>query len=340
MNLDNDRNPIAPHHPSDPPPRRPAGQGEGFAQTEAGGVAAPVRSPADAPSQDTDASDATSSRAVVRSILAALPLDVRAAVVAAVLAWCRSLAAVAGMVGRRELGAVEALPLTDAATVTLMERDGAAPHDVVAAMLGAWWAAGPYDLARQVSRGTTSAGDFADALAFLVQLQGDADALAYVTSAAPRIVRCPLPAGVDRVTMRGDTFLPAELPPALTRGALDALARDAARVLAAVDPRGDRDTDVAELVLRAQRGALAVMAGDGPVCSAAVLAGLGGALVDLAAHEAAAVEGPPAALDVADRAAAVAALAELAARAFGAVEAVCSAAVDRGDRATVDTRWP
>ena len=226
MTLDNDRNPIAPHRPSDPPPRRPAGQGEGFAQTEAGGVAAPVRSPADAPSQDTDASDATSSRAVVRSILAALPLDVRAAVVAAVLAWCRSLAAVAGMVGRRELGAVEALPLADAATVTLMERDGRPPHDVVGAMLGAWWASGPYDLARQVSRGTTSAADFEDALGFLVQLQGDADALAYVTSAAPRIVRCPLPAGVDRVTMRGDTFLPAEL----SRAALDALTRDARRV--------------------------------------------------------------------------------------------------------------
>ena len=329
MTLDNDRNPIAPHRPSDPPPRRPAGQGEGFAQTEAGGVAAPVRSPADAPSQDTDASDATSSRAVVRSILAALPLDVRAAVVAAVLAWCRSLAAVAGMVGRRELGAVEALPLADAATVTLMERDGRPPHDVVGAMLGAWWASGPYDLARQVSRGTTSAADFEDALGFLVQLQGDADALAYVTSAAPRIVRCPLPAGVDRVTMRGDTFLPAEL----SRAALDALTRDVARVLGgSAAPR--------ELVSDARAAALDVHGGDAPVAPACTVAELGAALAALTADAAEHVQASEDALAFADRADTAAALAALAARAFGASAAVCREAVARGERRVDMTRWP
>jgi hypothetical protein len=86
-------------------------------------------------------------------------------------------------------------------------------------MLGAWWAAGPYDLARQVSKGTTGPADFTDAVEFLAAVEGDLDALAFVTSGAraehnaPRIVRCPLPAGVLRLdTPSGVTFLP-ELPP-------------------------------------------------------------------------------------------------------------------------------
>lgn len=312
------------------------------AQTEAEGVAAPARTPAERPSQDTSADDGSTdvhdtARAVVRSILAALPLDVRAAVVAAVLAWCRSLAAVAGMVGRRELGAVEALPLADTATETLMERDGAPPSDVVGAMLGAWWATGPYDLARQVSRGTTSAEDFADALAFLVQLQGDADALAFVAPGAERdapapvqVIRCEMPEGVDRIATRdGRVFLPKPL----TLDALDALTRDVARTLGGSPaPR--------ELVSDARSAALDVHGRSAPVAPACTLVQLGAALAALTADAAEHAQADEAALAFADAADGAATLADLTARAFRAARAVCMEAVAREERRVDMTRWP
>lgn len=333
MTLDNDHNPVAPHRPSDSPPR-PAGQGGGAAQTEAEGVAAPARSPVEAPSKSADASDSTSSAAVSRAILAALPSAVRAAVILATLAWCRTLATVAAMVERRELGAVEARALADAATVTLIERPESPPHDVVCAILGTWWAAGPYDLARQVSAGTTFAGDFADAVEFLAGLEPRAP----VTFGTPRVVRCAMPAGVDRVEAprAGVTFLPAEL----SRATLDALTRDAARELGAVDPNDDRGAEVGGLVRDAQRAALDVHAAEGPGCPASTLAGLGAALAALAARESLEVEGTDDATRYGDRCASVSALAGLAARAYDAARAVCGDAVARGMMRASETWWP
>ena len=321
MTLDNDHAPIAPRFPSDAPPRR--GGLDSSAQTAAEGVAAPAATMAPAStSKSTDGrDDATTARAIVRAILAALPLDARAAVIAATLAWCRTLATVAAMVERNELGAGEALPLTEAATVTLIERPESPPHDPVCAILGAWWAAGPYDLARQVSRGTTFAGDFVDAIAFLVQLAGEG-----LAPPSPRILRLPFDGP------RGGA--------PITREALDALTRDAARELSAVDPNNDRGAEVGGLVRDAQRAALDVHAGEGPGCSASALAALGAALVQLAARESLEVEGPDVALRYSDHCANVRALVQIAARAYDAARAVCDEAVARGDERVSDTRWP
>lgn len=307
MTLDNDGNPQAPRHPSDPPPRRSPADG---AQTEAEGVAAPARSPVEAPSKSADTGDATTPRAIVRAILAALPLPLRAAVVAAVLAWARSLAAVAGMVARRELSPSAALALTDAAAETLVDADdGAPPHVVVCAMLGAWWAAGPYDLARQVSKGTTGPADFTDAVEFLAAVEGDLDALAFVTSGAraehnaPRIVRCPLPAGVLRLdTPSGVTFLP-ELPPnpldangrfdgphvpddGPTSAELSALVHDAAAFLGCHHAPDAAVTSARLLVLQAMNE------GEGEAGGPA-LAMLGAALATVAANDARAASDAP-----------------------------------------------
>lgn len=100
MTLDNDRNPIAPHHPSDPPPRRPAAEG---AQTGAEGVAAPAASPvATSPVKSTHAGGEGSPaaaqpstprpashgdrRALVGAILGAIPRHERGAFAGAVYA--------------------------------------------------------------------------------------------------------------------------------------------------------------------------------------------------------------------------------------------------------------
>lgn len=207
MTLDTDGNPTphAPHRPTDPPPR--AG-----AQTGAGGVAAPSRTPADAPSQSTDTDDATTARATTRAILAALPAELRALTIAAVLSYVRALASLAAAV-REGLARPSALAMADAAARVLVgdatdvhEVDAApsAPSAPCTAILGAWWGMGPYDLARDAASGSVGPAEFTDAAQLMAEL-GDGRCLD-APRVAPRIVRCPLPAGVERVDLRGVSY--------------------------------------------------------------------------------------------------------------------------------------
>jgi hypothetical protein len=224
MTFDNDGNPLdtAPRFPSDPPARRAAetdndssasGSSNDAAQTDAEGVAAPARTPAERPSQDTSASDSTTARAVARVILYALPVAQRAAVAFAVLSYCRGLAAVAAGVAAG-LGRLTALAMADSAARVLLgaatditEVDDAdpVPFAPCAALLGAWWATGPYDLAREVAGGAMSAADFAEALAVLEQVAGDADALAYALDGARR--------AAEKAAAKSAELEPAELEP-------------------------------------------------------------------------------------------------------------------------------
>lgn len=184
MTLDNDGNtgPRGPRIPSDLPPRRPGAEG---AQRDAGGVAAPDRTPAAAPSESNSASDSTSPRGVVRSILAGLNPITRALVVSSLLSYCRALAAVAAAVAAG-LSRPTALATADAAARVLLgdsmdlpEVDAAdvAPHAPCAGIIGAWFAESIYDLARSAAKGTAGQGDFADLIALLVSV-GDGRELA------------------------------------------------------------------------------------------------------------------------------------------------------------------
>lgn len=348
MNLDNDRNPIAPHHPSDAPPRRSAAATTNGAQTEAEGVAAPARSPADAHSQDTSADDGTTSsasddvfavnRTIIRAILSALPLAARLGIIVSLLNWCRAIigAATARLLGAEESTArAMAVPVTDDLTDTSDDTSA-----YVCAIVGAWFYLSPFDAARMAAGGAK--GDAEELAAFLVQLRGEVasgppeneppPAAVQPAPAPVHVIRCAMPEGVDRIATRdGRVFVPSSSPP-VTREVLSSLVRDVARALADVDPNNDRDTDVAERVLLAQRAALAVHAEThGPVAS---LAGLGAALSMVADHEAAHVEGPDDALTFCTRAGGVAELLSLAARAFDASRRICL------DAGVCAARWP
>lgn len=218
MTLDNDGHPNARAGaiPSDPPPRR-------------------------AP----DANDAARA-SIARAIVQALPLDVRAVLGAILAAWFATLAGVARAVDQAKRAGTFA-PASDVALALdatarsaseALAAAASAPgaYAAAAALSALWCDGGPFDAAAHVAAGHFSAAELE---AFAAELGAALDAGAGQTDAggvaaphrtpaeapskststddattdAPRIVRCPMPAGVDRVDVPGGpTFLPDDAP--------------------------------------------------------------------------------------------------------------------------------
>lgn len=221
MNLDTDGNP-SPHasaRPSDAPPRRQPAPDDGAAARVA----------------------------LARAILATLPLDVRAVLGAILAAWFATLAAVARSAHAAKRAAPVAANADVAAALASTARaasealshatHGPGAYEAAAALAALWCDAAPFDAAEHAAQGYVSAAEldgFAAELAAALDGsagQTGAEGVAAphrtpaeapskssdtgdATTAAPRVIRCPLPAGVARLdTPAGVTFLPPDAAP-------------------------------------------------------------------------------------------------------------------------------
>ncbi len=142
----------------DPAPRRdPAAR----AQTEAGGVAAPLTPSADAPSRNArTADDATTSldandaarRSVVLAILRTLAPAELAAVVAALVTWLHALDAAVRIARQSEGAKRTARAMANASAEALMESEAMSfvTEPAVIALSGVWFGGGPYAAAEHL----------------------------------------------------------------------------------------------------------------------------------------------------------------------------------------------
>lgn len=227
MTLDNDANPSphAPRFDTDPPPRRSAA--------------------------DSIAANDAARASIARAILGALPLDVRAVLGAVLGAWFATLAGVARAVDQaKRAGALSrgsdvalALDATARSASEALSAAASAPgaYAAAAALSALWCDGGPFDAAAHVAAGHFSAAELE---AFAAELGAATEGSAGQTGAEgvaaphrtpaerpcqdtstddattgdgahdprqPRVIRCPMPAGVDRVDVPcGVTFLPAD----------------------------------------------------------------------------------------------------------------------------------